>query len=390
MKLRFVSSKPRHSYFQNNDFDAYNPEIWAREGLIILEANVVAGQLIHRNFEDEVASFGTVINMHRPSTFTSKLKVNITDNVTVQDADTDKVTLTLNRHEHISFLVYDLERQKAFKDLIDEHLAPAMIAIANEIDSAIIHQYTEFLPNAVGALGGGMSKTTFLAGRKKLNDLKCPMMGRWALMSSQAETEMLDIADFVSAEQKGDDGTALREASLGRIYGIDTFMDQNVPDVTVPDTSGAVNNGAGYDAGHQDVIVVDGFVGILPVGIHLTIAGNTGSAVIREQFDTAGNTTSFQLDRPLVSAVVDDAVITVGDTGSYNLFGIKNAITTAVRPLPMPKEGTGVSSGIANWRGYSIRIIMSYDANKQAHLVTVDTLFGVKTLDERLAVVVFS
>jgi hypothetical protein len=56
---------------------------------------------------------------------------------------------------------------------------------------------------------------------------------------------------FVKANEKGDDGTALREANLGRVLGFDTWMDQNVPAVSraATDSTTAEVTGAAAVAG---------------------------------------------------------------------------------------------------------------------------------------------
>ena len=48
-----------------NDNDAYIPERWAQEGLLLLEENSVTAALVHRDFEDEVREFGDVVNTRR-------------------------------------------------------------------------------------------------------------------------------------------------------------------------------------------------------------------------------------------------------------------------------------------------------------------------------------
>ncbi|MEX0827859.1 MAG: hypothetical protein WD005_02800, partial [Haliea sp.] len=48
------------------DNDAFVPEVWAQEGLAILEENMVAANLVHRDFENQIASFGDVVNTRRP------------------------------------------------------------------------------------------------------------------------------------------------------------------------------------------------------------------------------------------------------------------------------------------------------------------------------------
>jgi hypothetical protein len=60
-----------------------------------------------------------------------------------------------------------------------------------------------------------------------------------------------------------------------------------------------------------------------------------------------------------------------------------------IRPLAQPKPGTGALSGVVSMNGFSMRVTITYDGNKQGHLVTLDMLFGVKTLDQKLGAVMF-
>ena len=82
-----------------NDNDSFIPEIWANESLMILQNQMVMGNLVHRDFSDEVASFGDVVNTRRPNDFTSKRKTDA-DNVTVQDAVSfhGKCSWSVGRH----------------------------------------------------------------------------------------------------------------------------------------------------------------------------------------------------------------------------------------------------------------------------------------------------
>ena len=53
------------------------------------------------------------------------------------------------------------------------------------------------------------------------------MAATWCLAPS-SETSLLKTELFIAANQRGDGGSALENARLGRILGFDTFMDQNV------------------------------------------------------------------------------------------------------------------------------------------------------------------
>ena len=48
------------------------------------------------------------------------------------------------------------------------------------------------------------------------------------MVGATAEADLLGNELFVSADKVGDEGTALREASLGRKFGMDVYTDQNI------------------------------------------------------------------------------------------------------------------------------------------------------------------
>lgn len=80
-----------------NDNDAYVPERWAQEGLAILEENMVAASMVHRDFEDEVREFGDVVNTRQPASFKIRRKTDDDDDET-QDARSTNVQVPLDQH----------------------------------------------------------------------------------------------------------------------------------------------------------------------------------------------------------------------------------------------------------------------------------------------------
>ena len=100
-----------------NSLDAYVPELWANESLAILMENMVVANLVHRDFQDEVASFGDVVNTRKPAEFSAKRKT-ANDDITLQDASATNVQVPLDQHFHTSFIIRDEEWSKSFKDLV--------------------------------------------------------------------------------------------------------------------------------------------------------------------------------------------------------------------------------------------------------------------------------
>ncbi len=70
--------------------------------------------------------------------------------------------------------------------------------------------------------------------RKSLTANAVPLTERAFVFGSDIEADLLNTDLFISAEQVGDQGTALREASLGRKFGLDCYVDQNVDDMAAP------------------------------------------------------------------------------------------------------------------------------------------------------------
>jgi hypothetical protein len=213
-----------------NDNDALIPELWANESLAILEENMVMANLVHRDFSPLVASYGDVVNTRRPGEFSTKRKAQ-SDAVVSQDAASTNVQVPLDQHIYQTFTIKDEEASLSFKELISYYMEPAAMQLARGVDRILTGQVHRFFTNNSGKLAGMTSsnaKDYILETREDMNVNKAYPNGRNLVVSPQAETEMLKTELFIAANQRGDGGTALEEARLGRVLGFDTFMDQNV------------------------------------------------------------------------------------------------------------------------------------------------------------------
>jgi hypothetical protein len=81
---------------------------------------------------------------------------------------------------------------------------------------------------------------------------------------------------------------------------------------------------------------------------------------------------------------MSQAVATDGDY-TANLVFHKNAFAFVNRPLEVAH---GAESYVTNYNGLSIRVTMGYDINTKKQTLSIDCLYGYKTLYPELAVVV--
>jgi len=461
-----------------NDNDAFIPEVWAQESLMVLENSLVAANLVHRDFSAQIQMFGDTVNTRRPNTFRGARKTD-SDCVTDQDAIAANCAVKLDQHLHTSFVIKDGEESKGFPVLREVYLEPALLSLAELMDEVILGQVYEFLtlddgtPNTVGQLGVAATKQTLIAVREKMNNNQVPQMGRQLVLTTATEADLLAVDAFISAEKIGDDGTALREASLGKKFGVQTWMDQNTPGLSnaeVNDAAGLINNVGGYAAGTVSIetdtwanapfvagayLVVSGdgtpqritsvagappaqTLGIFP-GLSQAVADDAPITLYQHALvnlaagyvtdwakpiviDTVtaapkkGQLITFQAgngrksnfssvltidetklaipslvgimpNRPTDLILTDNDIIGLGPSGNYNFAFHRNALTLVTRPLAAPQAGAGALSFVANYKGLSVRVTISYDSKCQGHRVTVDILAGVKVLDRRLGLV---
>lgn len=308
------------TYF-DNQVDPYIPEWWAQETLAILYENMVAAQLVNRDFEKYFNKFGDTVNTRRPREFEGKRKAK-GDAVTTQDAIADNVPVRLDQWCHVSFLIDDLEETMSMKKLQEEYAKPAGKALARMVDRIVLGQYPRFLPNVAGKLNGITTsnvKDYVIDLRQTMDDTKAYEDGRNLILTSKTEGDMLRPEWFTSADKVGDNGTALRTANLGHKLGFDFYKDLNMSNVTIGNTvrSFQINNAAGYDVGTTS-LTVDTGSGEITVGTWIAIDGVPYQVSARTG---TAPTTAIVITYGLKRAVADNAVVTVYTPGAVNNSG---------------------------------------------------------------------
>lgn len=373
---KFLFANPYVPCF-NNDVDAYVPEFWANESLAILEENMVMANLVHRDFEPIVQQFGDIVNTRRPGEFTAVRKLP-TDDVTVQDATATNVAVPLDQLIHTSFLIRDGEESKSFKSLVDEYMFPAMLAQARVVDQILLGQLYQFLGSSYGALGGLTSSNAvqYITGvRNQMNRNKAYVDGRNLILTPNSETFFLQNSQFTDANRIGDDGTALREASLGRKLGYDIFMCQNQPSISTGQTTlnGAINGG--NLAAGSTVLTVNSFTGAVTTGNWMTIAGDGTPYRITAHSETLGNTVSITISPPLRNLITTTSVVKTYVGGLVNFSG--NYAAGWQKPIVYDTFGADPQVGML--------VAFNTDTNVYA-IIQVDTTGLTITLDRPLVV----
>lgn len=200
------------------------PDIIAREALMVLRNNAVMAKLVHRDYSNDfVGAVGDTITIRKPASFVAN---EFDGNISVQDATETGVEVKMDKHLDVSFAVSAKQMTMEIADFSAQLLVPAMQAFADKVDKYLIALESE-VTNRVPHADGVIAPADLIAARKFLTENAAPMADRRFVVGATAEADLLTNELFVSAEKVGDTA-ALKEASLGRKFGMDIYVDQNI------------------------------------------------------------------------------------------------------------------------------------------------------------------
>lgn len=386
-------------------------DILAREAVLILENNLVMGNLCNRSWESEFSSArqGDSIRIRKPADMTVREFTNNGSNsVTVDDVSESSTTLTLEKLFDVSFQVTSKEMTLSIDDFNSRLMQPAMAAMAQKIDSYILGKFTEVggLAEKSAAFAAPATLQDVAKVVEKLNNQKAPMMNRAFVVSPRTQTALYGVSEFAKVNERGPEGaTALREASMGRFLGMDFYMDQNVQKHTSGTAAAdpnrdalAINNSGGYDKGTTS-IAIDGedttTNATLTVGDVLRIThsatGNVYEYAVQSAVTFSSGAATVSISPGLYEAVADNDVVEMLPDGSgavtseQNLAFTPDALALVMVNLAEPL-GPGTDATTMNYRGFSLRTTVTYDHNKKVDVVSIDCLVGAKVVQPEAAV----
>lgn len=123
-------------------------------------------------------------------------------------------------------------------NLTDEDLTLNLEDYAMQIGEPLVSSITDAAEEQVAAAMNGLTaqasfatsateadtRAQILTARQTLTSNKVPLSGRYFACSPQIATRVLSLPEIIQADQRGDGGSALREAVIGRAYGF-TFVE---------------------------------------------------------------------------------------------------------------------------------------------------------------------
>lgn len=400
-------------------------DVVAMEALAQLENNLTVLNTFYRDLESEYSKSvngykkGSAIRIRRPHDPRPRTGATMA----VQDVEEGYVGFSVDQQIGHDFRFSSEELTLDIRDLGDRVIKPAIENIVNEIVADCMETFYPAVYNWAGTAGQTINSfADFMKGPERLNEMAVPVSERYAALSPADHAALIGFQTSLPAVSDAAK-MALRDASLGRLAGIEVNMAQFVPahlngtaDNTTPLTRGTSNTTTYSDAKNTWTMTLstDGWDNSATItkGTVFTIAGvymvnpKTKRATdILQQFtvteavtaaSSSSNETQLTISPPIITSGVwqtvdsapgnDKAITVVGSAStSYrqNLLYHRNAFALAVVPMEIP-AGT-VDASRQSSKGLSVRVVPTYDGTNDVSAWRLDILYGRKTIDPRLA-----
>lgn len=396
----------------------------AKASLAILENELGFLKRIYRAYEDEYADRvngykkGATISIRRPADFTVRSGAV----AAMQDVIEGKVDLTVDQQIGVDFQFTSADLALSMTDISERVLKPAMTNIVNTLASDVLTQMYQGTYNWAGTPGELINSfADFYKGPERLNNMAVPIADRAAVLSPADHAALLGSQTSLFIQDAA--RSAYRDASLGMLGGVDTYMSQVVPthttgtrDDTTPTVNGT-NQHVTYDTAKNtwsQSLICTAFdsSATLKAGDVINIAdvymvnpktkARTSIlqdfVVLSDKTASSGDVT-LTISPPIIKSGphqtvayangvtdIDTKAITNKGAAStnylQNMVFHKNAMALAVVPMEMPQGATGGAR--ESYKGISVRVQPFYDGINDISKWRLDLLYGRKLIDPRL------
>lgn len=306
------------------------------QGLMTLREAAVMPRIVNIDYQGQAAQKGNTIDVPIPvaqvvstvaASNTSKAAANKTPGL---------VQISLDQWKMTDFHLTDKEMAEIDRNqhFIPMQTAEAARAIANNIDVAIHSNYTGVYGfTGTPAVVPFSTVATATGARKVLNNQLAPMNDRRIVMDPNAEDQALQLSAYSDLEKTGDNGVKI-EGALGRKFGIDHYMSQNVQTHTTG-TIVSCQVGSTTAAG-ASTLAFNGLTagGTIVIGDVFTIAGDTQTYVATSAHTLVSTVKQNVSIAPGLAQIASaTSVIQVKATHVVNLAFQRGAFAYVTRPI---------------------------------------------------------
>jgi hypothetical protein len=397
-------------------------DVISKECLMSLKNNLVFTKNVNREYSKEYAQsgakIGNVFNIRKPSRY----EVTSGSTLNIQDSVDQSVALTLDKHYHVGMAFSNDDRSLSIDRFKERYIEPAMIALANKIDSAMYADMYKAVYSSVGVPSASAYPSTlkgFVNAKAKMELLGAPRGQYSAIVDPLVQASLVDglkglfqssnqIAEQYESGLMGIAGGCkfassanVAKHTIGPLGGTPTVKTTISSQGATSLVSQAWTSAAASRLNVGDVFTIGSVYAVNPQTRQST--GELAQFVVTSAFssDSGGEgTISFS---PAIYSTgqyqnVDSlpqasaAILTFGAASTYqnvvapqNLVFHKSAFAMGVADLELPQSGAKGSRASDEENGLSLTMTEQFDIVNYRMIHRIDFLGGWKCIYPELA-----
>lgn len=201
----------------------------ASDALPALVGNLVMGNLVNRNYEQTLVNQGDTVNIPIPPTMAAN---NIAEGgaVVTQNPSLGNAQVVINTHAESSFQLPDVTKILSHPDLLNMYMMPAVISLAERIESDLFQLYLNLTANTpVGTGNSVITESTVDSAETTLFNAKVPeSLPRFLVLSGASYGDARQIARFSEGDKVPAFAGAITEGNVGKLKNFYVFRSQYV------------------------------------------------------------------------------------------------------------------------------------------------------------------
>lgn len=299
----------------------------ARQALANLYETTVMASLVHRDYEAEFSrKQGDAITIRKPAVFTAQ-EYDRTQGINIQAAQEGSVNMTLNHFADVSFAVTSEDMTLKVQDFDEQLLTPALEAISQKIDRDLLVLRDDITTEVGDATPNAAGEDyTGYNGNYPWSDSRVLIQAGAILDTKKVPGMQRSVVTGPTTKSRWIAEKAWRSA----------------------DRRGSTE-------------------GLLEASMGNRVSG----------FDPYW---TQNVGQPAQSPASGQP------TTEVNVAFHKTAFALAFRPLELPQGA--IDAAMVPYKGFALRVVRDYDVNLKQMVISIDCLYGTKTLDANRAVLI--
>lgn len=311
----------------SNTMTALIPKILT-DAAVIFRNNSITANLVNRGYDAEFQQKGNTINVPN---YTSAAVQDVTPGRGNENTPTDivaaNVPVVLDQWKEVKIQFTDKELKEIESGRPSEALRKSVITLVDYVDTwALNLMYVGSFSTAGTAASAFSDPATLVDGRTKLGLNNVPIRDRRSIINPTVAGAFIKDANLSDVSQAGNPD-ALRDATIGRLYGSDIYESNGLTNFT----GGTLSDGTSKDAliaatcavGATSITFDEStLTGTLVAGDIFTKAGDTQEYVVTTGSTASANsiTVSFQPANKIAGADGDAVTFLANQTAAGVLF----------------------------------------------------------------------